>query len=133
MTRLGQLERAVMEFAWEDPQAEATFTVRDVANRMTGHAYTTVLTVIERLTRKGMLERVRQDKANHYRATSSREAYVADLMHVALESTADRSAALVHFVEGVSPEQAALLRAALDRLSATPASGSRGGRRRGGR
>jgi hypothetical protein len=37
-------------------------------------------------------------------------------MHEALSSTTDRSAALVHFAESVSPEEAALLR---DVLSAS--------------
>ena len=121
MPRLGQLERAVMEFAWERPitTAESTFTVRDVAGCLPDHAYTTVMTIVERLSRKGLLERVRSDRAYHYRATSSREAYVAELMHEALASTADRSAALVHFAESVSPDQAEILRQVLNQLGGT--------------
>ena len=58
------------------------------------HAYTTVLTVLDRLTKKGMVERIRDGKAHHYRPTGSRDSYVAELMHEALDATLDREAAL---------------------------------------
>ena len=129
---LGRLERSIMEHVWEQQgrAPDTTFTVRDIANCLPDHAYTTVMTVMERLTNKGFLARAGQDRAIHYRATNTREAYIAALMHDALASTGDRSAALAHFVEGVSKEQAAVLRSVLDRLdNPAPARGER----RGGR
>ena len=118
MARLGELERAVMDTFWKLAARSpgATFTARDVSATLPNHAYTTVLTVIDRLTRKGLLERFRDGKSHHYLPTGSRESYVAELMHEALGLTSDREAALVHFAETVSPEQAKVLRHVLGRL-----------------
>lgn len=120
MARLGQLERAVMEVLWRmaEEGPASSFTARDVAARLPNHAYTTVLTVMDRLTRKGLLERIRDGKSHHYRPTGSRASYVAELMHEALASTTDRDAALVHFAETVSPDGAVTLRQVLERLEA---------------
>ena len=118
MARLGELERTIMDTLWELSTSAPgqTFTARDVANTLPNHAYTTVLTVIDRLTRKGLLERIRDGRSHHYVPTGSRESYVAELMHEALDSTSDRDAALVHFAETVTPNQAKMLRDVLGRI-----------------
>lgn len=118
MTKLGQLERAVMDELWEMAQIrpDARFTVRDVADKLPNHAYTTVLTILDRLARKGLLERYRDGRTHHYLPTGTRESYVAQLMHEALAATPDREAALVHFAGTVDPEEAELLREALRHL-----------------
>jgi len=112
MTRLGQLERSVMDSAWTFAERAPgePFTARDIAATLPSRAYTTILTVIDRLTRKGFLERIRDGRSHHYLATGTRETYVAALMHEALASTVDREAALVHFAKTVTPEQATVLR-----------------------
>src|SRR5271154_5370895 len=111
MARLGQLERAVMEALWmmSATSSSATCTARDVAITLPNHAYTTILTVLDRLTRKGLVERIRDGKSHHYRPTGSRESYIAELMHEALAATADREAALIHFAKTVPPDQAQVL------------------------
>ena len=114
MVRLGELEQQVMGVLWQDDKPE--MTVRDVAGHFPDHAYTTVMTVLDRLERKGMVRRIRVGRAYRYAPSGTREEYAAALMHEALSSTTDRSAALVHFAESVSPEEAALLR---DVLSAS--------------
>jgi len=118
MARLGELERTIMDTLWELSTSAPgqTFTARDVANTLPNHAYTTVLTVIDRLTKKGLLERIRDGRSHHYFPTGSRESYVAELMHEALDSTSDRDAALVHFAETVTPNQAKVLRDVLGRI-----------------
>lgn len=135
MSQLGQLERRVMELAWDDSlrAPDATFTVRDLAERLPGHAYTTVLTVVDRLHRKGMLQRVSQDRANHFRAADSREGYVASLMQDALASTSDSAGVLVRFARTVSAEQADLLRAELGRIVGGPEPAPPRARRTGAR
>jgi predicted transcriptional regulator len=77
------------------------------------HAYTTVLTILDRLERKGLVRRSRDGRAHRYAAVASREEYTAELMHEALVGTSDRDAALVRFAETVSSEEAAVLREAL--------------------
>jgi predicted transcriptional regulator len=53
MASLGKLERAVMEALWTSSAKEAGGTAREIAVTLPNHAYTSVLTVLDRLTRKG--------------------------------------------------------------------------------
>jgi predicted transcriptional regulator len=122
VARLGDLERAVMEILWDLPAAGPaepwpTMTAREVAAALSGRrslAYTTVLTVLDRLERKGLVRRLRDGRAHHYAPMASRAAYVAELMLEALGSASDRDAVLMHFADQVSGEEAEVLRRALD-------------------
>jgi len=113
---LGDLERLVMEQLWV---ADSPLTVREVHERLAADrdlAYTTVMTVLDRLAKKGLTERERDGKAWLYRPAAPREVLVADLMRDALDGAQDRGAALVRFVDQVSETDAALLREALRKL-----------------
>jgi predicted transcriptional regulator len=123
---LGELERAIMEVVWA---ADGPVTGRVVVDELTRErpvAYTTVLTVMDRLVGKGLLRRQRRGRAHTYRATSSRAAYTAELMASVLGSSNDRPAVLLHFVEQIPPDQAEALRAALDIARARPTPSRRG-------
>jgi predicted transcriptional regulator len=113
MTRLGNLERAAMDVIWAAP---GPLTARDVADALgdRGLAYTTWLTVLGRLERKGLLERDKGGRAHTYVAPSSREDHIAVLMQQALGQAEDRTAALAHFARSVSPDEAEALRRALE-------------------
>ena len=124
VARLGELERAVMETLWDltadhaggGRSAIPTTTARQISDRLGAErplAYTTVLTVLERLERKGLVRRLREARAHRYAPIASREAYAAELMRDALGRASDRDAALVRFVDAVSPEEAEVLRRAL--------------------
>ena len=52
---LGDLEREVMEVIWTSPAS--SFTVRDVGEYFPDHAYTTILTVLSRLSTKVSFKR----------------------------------------------------------------------------
>ena len=68
--RLGTLERQVIEVVW----AGAEVTVRDVHARLDGKvAYTTVMTTLDRLFRKGLLARTKRSRAFVYSALATRE------------------------------------------------------------
>lgn len=112
MVRLGDLERRVMDILWDRCGDE--LTGREVAAHLPGHAYTTVLTVLTRLERKGLVRHERSDTLHRFTATATRESYVAGLMHDALGVGAGRHAALVRFAETVTPSEAAVLRRALE-------------------
>jgi predicted transcriptional regulator len=116
MNRLGELERAIMETLW---QSRDPMTVRQVGGCLTDRdlAHTTVMTVLDRLAKKGFVRRQRAGRAWRYRPAESREAYVAELMLTALDQTADRHAALTRFARSVSDGEAAALRDALEALS----------------
>jgi len=123
---LGELERAIMEVVWA---ADGPVTGRAVVDELTGDrplAYTTVLTVMDRLVGKGLLRRQRRGRAHTYQAAQSRAAYTAELMASVLDSSNDRPAVLLHFVEQIPPDQAEALRAALDTARTRPTPGGRG-------
>lgn len=108
-----------MEYLWTVSPAAAT--VREVHERLAESrslAYTTVMTVLGRMTDKGMLEQIRDGRAYRYRPLVSRDELTAALMHDALDSvdTDDRAAALVRFVGAGSADDVTALRAALDEL-----------------
>jgi predicted transcriptional regulator len=114
MRRFGELEAVIMERLWERGRPAL---VRDVLDDLRGDrdlAYTTVMTVMDNLHRKGWLRRERDGRAWRYEPTGSRSAYTAALMNEALETSADRRRALAHFALQMSPHDAAILRDALD-------------------
>lgn len=111
-----------MEMLWRQ---EAPVTVREVhefLSRDRDVAYTTVMTVLDRLARKHAVHQLRDGRAFRYSAALTREDLTAELMHDALDTigtASDRAAALVRFVDTVSAEDAAALRAALAEVEAT--------------
>lgn len=120
MTRLGDLERAVMDVLWDTPSGTSEgVTVREVVDALAGRelAYTTVLTVLDRLAGKSMVRREREGRAWRYRAAASREAHIAQLMLDALDLGGSRDAALVRFARSVTGTEAEVLRAALSATS----------------
>ena len=111
-----------MEVLWDlpvcssDDPAPSTATARQIADRLAARrplAYTTVLTVLHRLERKGLVRRLREGRAHRYAPVASREAYVTQLMVEALGGVSDPGAVLVRFAEAVSSEEAEVLRRAL--------------------
>jgi predicted transcriptional regulator len=118
VARLGDLERAVMEVVWSatrDGAHAGGLTVHDVEAALPDYAYTTLLTVLGRLEKKGFLRRERDTRTHLYIPLGSRESYAAELMAEALQGADDQEAAVVHFLSITSPDQAARIRAALDR------------------
>ena len=112
MNGLGDLERAIMEVLW---QTDSALTVRQVSNGLDQRelAHTTVMTVLDRLAKKGFARRERDGRAWRYRPAATREAYVTELMLTALDQTGDRVAALARFAQSVSGDEAEVLREAL--------------------
>ncbi len=68
--RLGTLERRVIEIVWD----RDAVTVRDVHAQLDGRvAYTTVMTTLDRLFKKGLLSRTKRVRAFAYSAKATRE------------------------------------------------------------
>lgn len=112
MVRRAPLERAVMDTLWAAPGG---LPAADVVAALPGRelAVTTVLTVLERLRGKGMIEREREGRAYRYRAVADREALVAQAMLEALGDSTDRALALSRFVDGAPAEDLEALRRVL--------------------
>lgn len=106
---LGELERAVMGVLWGHPEGSTAREVQDaLADREP--ATTTVLTVLTRLERKGLVARVKEGRAHRYRAAASREEHIAALMRDALDGAPDRGAVLARFLGAIGPDGQATLR-----------------------
>ena len=98
MRRFGELEAVVMERLWA---SGGNATVREVFDQLRANreiAYTTVMSTMDNLHRKGHLTRVREGKAYRYQTVASHAEYTAKLMREALSSGADSDAVLTHFV-----------------------------------
>ncbi len=111
--RLGELEAAVMDRLWaRSAPVHGREILQDLAPARV-LAYTTVMTVLDSLHRKGLAARVMDGRAYRYSAKVSREAYTAGLVGAALSGAPDRPAVLLRFVEEMSALEVAALRAAL--------------------
>ncbi len=121
VTRLGDLERAVMDHLWASREPQTVRQVHEALASERDLAYTTIMTVLQRLAKKNLVVQHRDDRAHRYAPTHGRDELVAGLMVDALDQAADsgsRESALVHFVERVNAGEAAALRRALAELEA---------------
>ena len=78
MAVLGELEQAVMDVLWF---ARQPLSVREVHDQITSQrtlAYTTVMTVLDRLSKKKIVRRTLSDRAWLYEPQRSRADLVAD-------------------------------------------------------
>jgi len=126
LNRLGDLERAVMDHLWDTGEPQTVRQVHDVLRARRELAYTTVMTVLQRLARKGLVAQIRDDRAHRYAFVHGRDELVAGLMVDALDEAAGpggRQAALMHFVERVGSDEADALRRALADLDSRHRSG----------
>jgi predicted transcriptional regulator len=123
MRRFGELEAVIMEQLWEWGRPVLVREVVDSLQDDRTLAYTTVMTVMENLYRKGWLRRERDGRAWRYEPTGSRSSYTAGLMSDALDASPDRRTALTHFALQMSPHDAALLREALNQALGEPKAG----------
>ena len=127
MRDFGELEARIMESLWT---AHAPLTVRDVLSELLEErplAYTTVMTVMDKLHRKGWLTREPVGRAYAYSPRQSKEQYTAELMNEALAATSNRQATLVAFLDQLTPAESATLR---DVLAGRPAQSVSSRRRR---
>ena len=84
MRGFGELESVIMHLVWDH---DSPVTVREVLGELRQEraiAYTTVMSTMDNLHRKGWLARAKDGKAYRYTATASREEYSAGLMREAL-------------------------------------------------
>jgi predicted transcriptional regulator len=108
--RLGPLEVELLRFLWQRGEA----TVREVVDsgEISG-AYTTLMTTLDRLHKKGFLNREPEGRAFRYSPRQSREEYngevVRGVIRELLGSSTFSSAPLSFLVEAVTEHDLALL------------------------
>jgi predicted transcriptional regulator len=93
---MGHLESEVMEILWTRGES----SVHEVMERMErALAYTTVMTTLDRLYKKGLLERRKAERAFYYVARQSRVEWLA----------AEGELLISRLVDAVGPRDAGLL------------------------
>ncbi|MGW6457752.1 BlaI/MecI/CopY family transcriptional regulator [Streptomyces sp. NPDC055078] len=103
--QLGELEDAVMTRVW---QWNRPVTVREILEDLRRDrpiAYTTVMTVMDKVHQKGWLRRELDGRAFRYSPVSTRADYAATLMSEAWSRSDNPAAALVAFFGMMSAEQ----------------------------
>ena len=111
----GELESVIMRRVWDHQGPVTVRALFDELTRERDIAYTTVMTTMDNLHRKGWLSRVKEGKAYRYTATASREEYSARLMREALDDGGDTRAVLSHFVAQMDGTESEVLRAVVHR------------------
>lgn len=107
---LGPLETQLLRVLW----LRRDGTVRELLNEIPVRvAYTTVMTTLDRLYKKGLLERTLDGRAYRYRATQTEEEYnrstVAAGLTKLLNSAGSPASPLSFLVDTVTQHDAALL------------------------
>jgi predicted transcriptional regulator len=107
---LGALERGVMDLVWE----RGEISVRDACAQFgAAVAYTTVMTTMDRLFKKGLLTRRKVGRAFVYSAAASRDAVegavASELVHSLLQREGEPLPVLSSLVDAVSDRDRALL------------------------
>ena len=105
----GALELRVLEALW---QQHGDVTVRDLCTHFPSAAYTTLMTTLDRLYRKGFLNRVKVGRAFAYRPRYTREELASGIAASALTSLLKEHSVrpvLSCFVEEVSRRDESLL------------------------
>jgi len=107
---LGALEHEVMTVAWSRDEV----SVRDACAVLSSVAYTTVMTTMDRLYKKGLLARRKEGRAFVYRATATRQelegAVATELVHSLIQRDGSEPLpVLSSLVDAVSDRDRALL------------------------
>ena len=117
MRGFGELEAVIMQRVWDHGRPVTVRELFDELVRERAIAYTTVMTTMDNLHRKGWLARTKDGKAYRYTATASREEYSARLMQEALAGGGDTEAVLTHFVAQIGGAESEALRTVMRRLT----------------
>jgi predicted transcriptional regulator len=110
LAQLGSLETEVMERIW----ARGEISVRDLHEELAGRlAYTTLMTTLDRLFKKGLLQRRKQGKAFFYVPVCTEQEYqeqlTGHLFGMVLRENKDSDAVLSCFVETISENDCEML------------------------
>jgi predicted transcriptional regulator len=121
---LGELETAVLSPLWDSTTPLSVREVLARVKRRPALAYTTVLTVLDRLHEKGLVAREKLGKAFLYRPRVSRETWLGEQAARALTSAGEppNSAVLMAFLDSAERADPTLI----EQLSALIATRRRG-------
>ena len=112
---LGELESEIMEIVWQSKQPISGRSVTEILQKKRKIAYTTVMTIMNRLVDKGILSRKQQGRAYLYKGAVSKDKFLTRVSRQIIRNfvASFGDAAVAHFVEEVgksSPAKRAELR-----------------------
>src|SRR5881398_3558738 len=110
-TVLGFLERELMDYIWRLEEASVSVVHERMGGRL---AYTTIMTTLDRLYKKGILRRRKQGRAFLYTAAFTREQFKQSLVKKALsflleEHRKETTPLMAYLVETFKEHDARLL------------------------
>lgn len=103
---MGELETAIMEVLWSANEPMTVRAVFETLVRDRQLAYTTVMTVLDRLAKKGKVTRQQEARAWIYRSAATRSAMVTDAVQELLAEAGDEvNVVLAQLMEGLAVPQ----------------------------
>lgn len=108
---LHELESEVMEEVWRQGESSVRAVLEALnAQQPKQRAYTTVMTIMQRLDRKGLLQRRRDGRTDIYAPRLSREDYLRARAEAEIDAVVEQygEVAFVHFarqMDALDPEQ----------------------------
>ncbi len=117
---LGELESDIMEIAWHKKDAIAVKDVTGILTKRRPIAYTTIMTIMARLVKKGVLVRHLNGSSYLYKPKVTREQFTARAVHNIFSTTVSTlgEEVVTHFVkeiQKVSPKKRRELLKTLER------------------
>jgi predicted transcriptional regulator len=106
---LGDLEKSVMDVLWEKGEVTGREVFEEIG-RKRSLAFTTILTVMDRLLKKGLIKRIKKGRFFVYMASMSKDDFVKQVSQEVLQGIFDISASsaatsFVDFLYKTSPEE----------------------------
>lgn len=100
---LGELEKEIMDIMWNTKKPLTVRLVFELLKKKRKIAYTTAMTVMNRLVEKKILKRLTEDKAYVYKATYSKDKFLTRTSRQIIRSFVSSfgETAIAHFVEEV--------------------------------
>lgn len=82
---LGELENEIMQFIWDKNESVTAKTVHENISNKRNIALTTVFTILDRLTEKGILKKEKIGKFMYYKPILTRQQYVEEVTKKTLQ------------------------------------------------
>jgi predicted transcriptional regulator len=110
----GELEAQMMDVLWDAPAPQTSQQILESLSSGGELAITTVLTVLSRLSDKGLIKReAGEGRSLLFSATQTREAYAAESMLKLFAEAGNPALAMSHFAKGLTADQLAELKRAI--------------------
>lgn len=100
---LGQLEKEIMDLVWESKEPVTVRLVFESISKKRKIAYTTVMTIMGRLTKKGFLKTNTSGRAYTYQTVLSKDKFLTKISRQLIKSMVSNfgGIAIAHFAEAL--------------------------------